>query len=297
MSTLLHPVMRKATISRPQDTLKERADHVAASLCASWKTNASDYVELINGLLGKDAVDQAASLSTQEARIEDEGESTVVVDYPMITAKWKDYSFEIRTTVAICRKEASTKNWTRVSVADGLSYSDEEKETVRELQGMYDKLATKCSTLSHDIFEQVVESLYAGNKVESIGNFTIMTFGIQDDQLGQYLDLFDDVDLKLKDLFTQNAEAKKLIRSYYENLFGRGKVNFNPTNGESYWLRSVSDYVSQEGFVEEGKALYNIKVDEDQIFALGIGHDVPGASTSIAKLSSLKVARYFGLEI
>lgn len=294
MSTL-NPVIRKATISRPKDTLKDRADNVAKELSLAWKENAVKYIALLEGILGTDALEGRASLHNDVVRIADEGESTVVVDYPMISARWEQHTFQIRTTVAICRKLASTKNWTRVSVVEGLSSKD--KQTVSALKKMYDKLATDCSDLSHSIFETLVESLYEGNDVESIGSFTVLTFGIQDEKLGQVLDLFDDVDMKLKDLFTRNKEAKMLIQSYYKELFGPESVEFNDTDGNSRWLTSVSDYVNREGFVEEGKALYNIRVDKNQIFALGIGHDVEGESASVAKLSSLKVARYFALEI
>ncbi len=295
MSTVLHPVIRKATISRPEHTLEKGADRVAQELCASWPNNAVKFVERIEEVLGKGAIVQDASMLQEKVRIEDEGTATVVVDYPKMSAQWKGYSFDIRNTVAICRKEASTKNWTRVYLSQGLSYGD--KTAIGELKDVYDKLASTCSKQSHSIFEEVVETLYKDNKVHSIGDFKILTFGIEDDNLGQYLDLFEDVDLKLKDLFTKNAPARDWIKTYYENLFGPDSVTFEGNDRTNHWLTSVSDYVSKAGFVEEGRALYNIKVDKDGIFALGIGHDVSGERASIARLSSLKIARYFGLEI
>ncbi|MFY0602940.1 MAG: hypothetical protein JXQ93_03255 [Flavobacteriaceae bacterium] len=288
--TVAYPVYRKADFLLPEDSLrKNEARKIANEVQTEWSSMLDLFVQKINNVAG---VTNTSVLDTEETRLAEDGDTAYVVDNPTILAEWESFTFKIRTTIAVCYQESSTKNWTRVSIKDGISLNDPKLE---DLKKKYDEIADLCCGINNDVFTKILAEKF-NKAAESVGDFTIMTFGVRDEMLGKYLELFDDVDLKLTELFTDKKEAKKLIESYYKNLFKIKTKDFYTNDDNNYWIKSSSNILNEEDYLVNSNVLYNINVKDNGIFAFGLGAD-DSPEGSLANLSSLKLAKFYAKEI
>jgi len=289
MEQTIYPVLRKAELSLPSIGIqKSTAKHVATILKKAISNEMTVYLSEIQKIEGITIIDIDKE---ESSRIVPEGTISYVVDSPKITAKWGSYLFEIRMTTAVCYQDSSTKNWCRISIPQGVNHYD---KNLASLKLIYDKLAAVCCNISKNIFEDILIS-ESNQSIKTNGSFTVITFGVNDDQLGAHLDKFDDIDLRLKDLFSKDEKAKELITKYYRSLFNIGDIPLSQDDN-NFWLTSPIDTISPEGFLDDRNALYNIIVSENEVLALGLVHDT-SEDKKLANLSSLNVARIFGKEI
>lgn len=293
MTSLIYPVLRRAEFTQPKENLKEVvAKNIASEIQNSWKSLTDKYIKAIGKIVSDEVEIDTLNDKEAGARLTEEGYSAFVVDNPTIKAKWKSYTFQIRTTIAVCHKESSTKNWTRVSLNDPIKRDNSD---FKELKKLYQEIASECCTISHKEISKVIKDKQKKTP-KAFGDFTVLTFGVEDERLGHYLDLFDDTDLMLKDLF-KDKEAKDLISGYYKSLFGKNKSdmlkNENPKN---FWMSSKSNLVNREGYFDNSNVLYKIMLNDDSIFALGLGHENSN-DKELANLSSLKVAKLYAKNI
>ncbi|WP_299111459.1 hypothetical protein [uncultured Winogradskyella sp.] len=295
MANLIYPVLRRAEFSQPEENLNKKvARQIATEIKNSWKSLSQKHIDVVKKILDSDLVEiDYKQNKEKDARLTEEGLSAFVVDNPVINAQWKNYSFQIRTTIAVCHQESSTKNWTRVSLNNPIS---KENKDFKKLKEFYKKIASDCCTISHKEFSEIV-SKKQQSRPDAIGDFTILTFGVEDEKLGQYLELFDDTDLMLKDLF-QNKEAKNLIGDYYKRLFGKNKSDLlKNLSRENFWMTANSNLVNNEGYFENSNVLYKIMLqNNDSIFAYGLGHE-NSEEKELAKLSSLKIGKHYAKNI
>jgi len=289
--TIGFPVYRKAEFMLAENHLKKaEAKEISQAIRDKWASMIDIYTKRINQIDGID--DTPISLDTETTRVEEEGDTAYIVDNPVIIAKWKSFNFKIRTTIAVCYKESSTKNWTRVSLEDGISLEDNSNLDI--IKKLYDEIANICCEINHRVFATTLEELY-DRKAKSVGDFTIITFGVRDKQLGKYLELFDDVDLRLKELFT-NESAKNLIENYFKDLHNRNSEDFHINDKNNYWIKSSSNVLDEDNYLLNSNVLYNINVKKNGIFAFGLGAD-ESVDGSLANLSSLKLAKFYAKEI
>ncbi|PTX58586.1 hypothetical protein C8N46_11377 [Kordia periserrulae] len=294
MNNLSYPVLRKAEFCLPVKNIsKSKAKVLASKIEDEWDSISKQYLLKAEEILG----DQNVTVKTPKhqknlTRMLEEGKTAYVVDYPVISAKWETYTFNIRTTIAVCYKDSSTKNWTRVSLLEPVSLNDSKLSNIKE---KYEQIANAYCSITHNLFSKTLEDSF-NQKSKYVGDFTVLTFGVRDKQLGKYLDLFDDLDLQLKELFTKKSTAENIIKGYYKNLFNKGENIFEISNNKNYWVKSSSNIVDEDDYAKNSNVLYNINVNENGIMAFGLGSD-DSAEGNLANVSSLKLARFYAKEI
>ena len=294
MENLLYPVLRKAEFSQPREDLeKGAAKLIAENIQGLWELLSQKYISRIKKIIETDSVWVDADENLEnESILREEGFSAFIVDNPVISAQWKSYVFQIRTTIAVCHKGASTKNWTRVSLLNPIK---KDNDSILELNKVYDKIAAACCKISHNEFRNVVKSVQE-KEPKALGDFTIMTFGVRDKKLGEYLDLFDDVDLKFKEFYNNYNEGKELIEDYYISLFDKSPNELFRENENNFWINTTSGVINDEGYVDSNNVLYKVKRNKKSIFAFGLGSD-ESKDGILANRSSLKVAKFYAKTI
>ena len=294
MEQLIYPVLRKADFSFPQETInKPEALKISKHVEEKLKTEIDKYITAVRNVVidNGDSIVDCKMTENQETRIIEEGDFAYIIDNPILEAKWEEFIFRIRITIAVCYKQMSTKSWTRVSLKNGISKNDKD---FNKLNNFYQNIASACCNVSHNLVSDVITNNQKKSP-KSVGDFSIMTFGVQDQLLGKYLELFDDADLKLKELF-QKEEAKKLILGYYDSFFNKTSNELSLINNDNYWINTSSSLLDQNGYVVNNNVLYKIIVKDNNLFALGLGHD-DSFDGSLASISSLKVAKFFAKDI
>lgn len=274
--SIIYPVIRKAELTNPgMELTRTYAKRIANNIHRNINKNIPKF--LLE--LGKAFSPKYINVEDSYPKVREEGKKVFIVDYPIISASKGDLIYNIRITTAICFKKSSSKNWTRVSIEKGVSF---ENNRLIEVKNSFNEIVNICCKLNQQIFIDVaIEEI--NNSPSSIGDFTIMTFGITDDKLGKCLELFDDFDLKLKSLFTSDHEAKRLIESYYKSLFNKASL------GKGDWATDNVSFVTNDNYVADSNVLYNIESKGNSITIEGIGHDESSEGV-VAKISSLKVA-------
>jgi len=284
MEKSINPVMRKAKFTLPnQDVDKNIAVQVAEEIQACWNINKPTYINtLSNSIKGLNI-----SIDNNDCRIRNEGNKAIVFDSPVMNIANGQNIFSARIITAICYDHYSTKNWTRISY---LNDCPSDLNLFNELKDQYELITSTCCDISHKITQKALNKV-ADIESNSIGNCTIMTIGIEDPLLGKYLELFDDIDLQLKDIFT-NIEAKQLIENYYQHIFNLKEVDPKKNKYDYHWITSPVSFINKLGFIIENNVLYNLRFSDNNIFANGIGYDDSKLGV-LAKLSSLKIARSY----
>ena len=293
MSDLVHPVLRKAEFINPSRSLREAtAKRIAESLKENSEQIINKNIDAIQHLNGFSNVGLCDSAKEHTARVVKEGHGAYVFDNPVIEAKWESEVFKIRSSVAVCYKGTTTKNWTRVTLENGISKNSDK---LPRLKKVYNELAAVCCRTNHNIVSDLLEKSYKLSPVQ-IGDFTVMTFGVQDEKLGQYLDLFDDPDMRLKELFTTNPEVKVLFKDYFKTLFDKDEKYLMKEGANDFWMNSATSIVKKDGYLDNSNVIFKISLQDNSLFALGIGHD-ESRENELARLSSLAVARFYSKEI
>ncbi len=278
VSQTIFPVIRKAQLtSAGAGLVKKVAQRIANSIFLEVEAHTSAFIHGIKELLGEDVSIEPSNTS----RFEEEGNKAFIIDFPVITVTTSVSEYEVRSTTAVCFKNSSTKNWTRVSLKGGIPLDDKTK--LSNVKETFNKIADKCCAINREIFTKAVKNEFDKDP-KSIGEFTILTFGITDKKLGKYLDLFDDIDLKLQELFSDEAEAKRLIESYYKSLFNENEL----TSGQ--WATSNVSFVNKDNILRDSNVLYKIEKINNNTIIEGIGYD-ESTDGIVAKISSLKVAK------
>ncbi len=289
MKDKVYPVLRKATFSYPANGLsKVQARNLSSNICKNWKENCKGLIESLSEISN---LTNIKLVDNQFGRVEEEGFTAFVVDHPLIIAEYKNHKISIRNSIAVCYQESSTKIWTRSSLIDGIEINNKD---FKELNKIYDLIANQCCNVGEKVFVKSYENKFKDTP-SRIGNFTVFTFGISNSNIGKYLDLFDDIDLKFKELITNDKAAKNLFKTSYNELFGLKKLQPEETDN-NYWLTDSTSFKDEEGSIEESNVLYNIRIEKNKIFAFGLGHDT-SSDGALANISSLRIARYYAKEI
>jgi len=287
MANLIYPVLRRAEFSLPTGKIKEdNAKRIAEEIKNSWQSIIAKHSSAIKSVLDIDSI-VVGNDREKDALVTEDGFDAFIVDNPIITAQWQSYTFEVRTTIAVCYQEKSTKNWTRVSLTEPIS---EDNSDFKVLKSLYHKIADKCCSISHKEFTNIVESNEAGD-------FEVMTFGVEDENLGSYLEEIDDQSIKLKDLFAK-PENKELIQNYYSSLFNINLDEVSGNNEDNYWLGANSSLLSSKGYFDNNNVLYKVLYDENNnsLFAWGLGYE-NSEEKELAHLSSLQIAKLYAKRI
>ncbi len=230
----------------------------------------------------------------------EEGYDTYFVDNPIILANWESYHFKIRISTAVCFKNASTKNWTRISLDKPVSKDDKNLDTLSKL---YNQITDVCCSISHKNFSSIVQNELNQNS-KMLDDFKIFTFGVKDEQLGEFLENLDDVDLQIRDLFTENDSAEKIIKDYYTSLFTASSNDIIEENKYNFWMSSRTNVLKSKWndqginkkYYDYNNVLYKIMVNDNGIIALGMGYE-DSMNKEIAHLSTLQIARLYGKNI
>jgi hypothetical protein len=288
-NTAIYPILRKAIFSKPDKSINKRnAEKIAEAMKNNWDEDKKNYFNLIRNSL-PDSITEIEEEKT--VRISNEREKAIIVDRPEIIIKIKNYCFNIRITSAICYDKFSTKNWTRIKLGKEFPQS---RKNIDELNRLYSIISDKLCKYSHDITRKFFnENLQ--NDVRSVGNITIISCGIKDYKLGKQLEKFDNLDLEIKEFFT-NKDAKNLIEKYYKEIFNIDNIEINKKSYNNFWFTSPINIENESGYIDNENVLYNFKQKNNNLFAFGIGYD-NSSEKILAKLSSLKIARLITEEI
>ncbi len=239
------------------------------------------YTALLQSIFTDAQVSRVPPENEQAPAVREEGNKAFIVDYPILRVLTNDFNYRVRSTTAVCYRNSTTKNWTRVSLEDGIPMDNDVLNHIKET---YNTIVGECCKLNQNLFTEVIRSEFQENPKPD-GDFTILTFGINDRRLGKILELFDDIDLKLEDLFTDELEAKRIIESYYKSLFNEQSLN------KGKWVTSNVSFVTNDNIISDSNVLYNIKRNAQSTIIEGIGHD-ESHDGIVARVSSLKVARF-----
>jgi len=287
---LIKPVYREAEFCKPKKVLSKKfAEKIAREMNSKWAEITSKQVKAIIACFEGVRIDKNFNKEEQISRIVDENDGAIIVDNPTIQFELNSYTFKIRTTIAICYEGTSTKIWTRVLLDEEIANYD----NIESLQDIYQKIGEECCKINKDYFSKIIIEAQEKSP-EDLGKFIIMTFGVEDEKLGQYLELFDDPNLKLRDLFSTNKGAKKLFQNYYKTLFNKNDI-LQETD-DDFWMTTAPSIVTKDGYLESNNVLFKIKVEDDGLFALGLGYDDSNDGV-LAKLSSLDIAKLYAKKI
>jgi hypothetical protein len=287
--TVGYPVMRKAEFTEPKDPLsKTQAQKLASKLNDDGQENLTLYIEKLRKEYPAASID---IVEHENVRMHEEGNFAFIVDYPEILLHKDELLYSIRSTTAVCYKNSSTKNWTRVALKSGIDVSSAGYEiVVKDL----DHIAQICCDLSQQIFIDLITKKLK-TSAENIGEITVIAIGIKDDKLKKIFDQFDDTDLKLKDLFVHNKAAKAILSNYYKKLYRKYNIA-SPSTDQNYWISAQSDVTDINGYIVDSNVLFNVEISADGIKAYGLGHDL-SKDGILANIASLKVAKIYAKEI
>lgn len=293
-SSLVFPVVRDSKLGRPTNGIeKENAKSLAELLVKNWQVNQRAYKDAIEQVLDSlhEKKEESYYLDSKESpRITEEWDKSYVLDYPEIKVSFGKFFLNVRITTAICYHQSSTKNWARVSVDKGVDYNSE-YEQIKNLQNT---IAGKCSEVSYEIFESLVKN-HLNSNVDYTGEFLVLAFGIDDRKLGIHLNELDTLDLKLKDLLVKNKSAINLFKNYFKK-FANIEPDFAADSNENFWVETNSGVLYRKQKLVDAKTIFNMRVEDGKIMAIGIGEDGSG-SGKVARLSSLEIARFFSSDI
>lgn len=288
METLIKPYLRKAVFTEAQPQMnKGMAKHIGVILIDSWESYKEDYINtVIKEIEGIENI----KFTSESPRMSEENDKAFVVDHPLLEFKYKDIIYESRLITAICYDKLSTKNWTRIGVKKFLPYDE---NTTSQLKILLNKFAKKSCNWSHNRMTSIIENEMSRN-AKSIGDFTVYTIGVQDMRIGRCLGRFDDLGINLKSILASD-DLRNLLEDYYFKIF-KLPVETDKKNKDHYWFTSQVNIENNLHHLTNENVLYNFNAKGSSLNAFGIGYD-NSFEGNLGKISSLKIARYYGGQI
>lgn len=286
--TRVAPVFRWAILvkHKPMPTAAH-AQKVYLAIRAAWPEWKEVYRAKVAEIAGL-RPDELAFAEDEEVRLKWDGD-TPMIDLPRLhTTPGASKQFDVRSCVALCVKDFSSKIWCRLGRPAG---SAEHFCAVTDLASCVETFrgwARRIDDWFYDEFFRLAESALDGIRNERGAAMEVTTVGLQveaehgDGNFEEWL---------LDDGKGPNLENKALC-AFLADAAG---FNLNPNDlparePDSFWLVIPTAVQQQSGVLAYRKVLYLVRHIDDVAQVVGIGLD-DSKSGDLAGLAALKVSR------